>query len=124
MTTTFTKLTRPTTPADPEFPTRHRRVGFTLAVVGLMLAMISLIANLVAAGQVSDGESGTVEETLAWSFGLNTAAFGTIKLAIATVLIGILVRLWQRAESVKRSLPELKAAADPKVSAGPIATPF
>lgn len=124
MTTTLTKLTRPATPENPEFPTRHRRVGFTLAVIGLMLAMVSLIANLVAAGQVGDGGSGTVEETLAWSFGLNTAAFGTIKLAIAIVLIGILVRLWQRVESVKRSLPELKAAADPKISTGPITIPF
>jgi hypothetical protein len=82
------------------------------------------MANLVAAGLVGDGEASLADQTLAWSFGLNTAGFGTIKLGIAIVLIGILVRLWQRVESVKRSLPELKAKADPKIEVGAIATPF
>ena len=124
MTTRLTNLTRPVPGTDHESPTRHRRVGFGLALAGLMLATASLIANLVAAGLVGDGETDRADQTLAWSFGLNTAAFGTIKLGIAIVLIGILVRLWLRVESVKDSLPHLKAPAEPTVEAGSITTPF
>ncbi|MEX1126625.1 MAG: hypothetical protein WEE53_13265, partial [Acidimicrobiia bacterium] len=124
MTTRLKGLTRPVEGSNHESPTTHRRIGFTLAVVGLALGAISLIANLVAADLVGDGEASLADQTLAWSFGLNTAGFGTIKLGIAIVLVGILVRLWQRVESVKRSLPELKAKADPKIEIGAISTPF
>jgi len=124
MTTRLTNLTRPAPGTDHEKPTRYRRVGFVLALVGLMLAMVSLIANLVAAEFVGDGATDRAEQTLAWSFGLNTAAFGTIKLGIAIVLIGILVRLWLRVESVKHSLPHLKAQTEPRIEAGAISTRY
>jgi hypothetical protein len=99
-------------------------VGFILALVGLMLATASLIANLVAAGLAGDGETDLADQTLAWSFGLNTAAFATIKLGIAIVLIGILVCLWLRVESVKHSLPGLKGQAQTRVEVGSITTPY
>jgi len=92
MTTRLERLTRPLPGTSVSVRTAHRRVGYTLAALGLAAAMVSGVANLVAAGQIGGGEGGASAGNLAWSFGLNTAAFGTIKLAIATVLAGILVR--------------------------------
>jgi hypothetical protein len=86
-----------------------------------MLAMVTLIANIVAAN--TDNAS-TAAETLAWSFGLTTTAFGTLKLGIAVILIGILVRLWLRIESVTEALQDLKAPGDGGVVTGPIRTAF
>lgn len=124
MTTRTTRLIRPAPGTHHDVQTRHRSVAFALAVVGLVLAMVSLVANLVAAGLIGDGRTALADQTLAWSFGLNTTAFGTIKVGIAIVLIGILVRLWLRVESVKESLPGLKAPAQPKVEEGAIRTPY
>lgn len=124
MTTRLQGITRPSGTSQPESPTAHRRIGFTLAGVGLGLAMVSLVASLVSSRLLGEGSTARVDQTLAWSFGVNTAAFGTIKLGIAIVLIGILVRLWQRVESVKQSLPGLKADADPQIRVGSTSTPF
>ena len=49
-------------------------IGFGLAVVGLIFALVTLIANLVAAGEAPGSLS-----TLRWHFGLTTLAFGTIR---------------------------------------------
>jgi len=106
MTARFATLTRPAAGVDWHKQTGHHRVGFFLAVVGLMLAAVTLIANLGVASDVSASSS---LSTLRWSFGLTTLAFGTIKVAIAIVLVGILIRLWQRVDSVKAALPHLKA---------------
>lgn len=103
MTTRLARLTRPAPTATPEVRTRHRRIGFTLALIGLTLALVGFVANLVAAGQLGNGE--LVDETLAWSFGRSTAAFGTIKLGIGVVLIGILIQLWHRVETEGMTSP-------------------
>ena len=121
MTSTITSLTKPAAGEDYRSPSRQRRIGFVLAFVGLMLAAVTLIANIVAAGS-DDPQSAA--ETLAWSFGLTTAAFGTIKLGIAVILVGILVRLWLRIESVKTALPELIAEGDDNTRLGAISTEF
>ncbi|HEX9645579.1 MAG TPA: hypothetical protein VGC11_16415 [Acidimicrobiia bacterium] len=117
-------LTRPTTGTDHRAATRHRPIGFALAALGLLAAVVTLIANVSAAGQVGDGNAAGAAETLAWSFGLTVTAFGTAKLAIAVVLVGILVRLWQRVEAVKSALPDLKAPVAVSIAGGPISTPF
>lgn len=124
MTAILTRLTRPAETAVPGINTRHRRVGFTLAAIGLALVVVTLVANLVAAGELADGNTSAVNETLAWSFGLTTAGFGTIKLAIGIVLIGILIQLWSRVEILKRTLPDLKADAAPKLKTGPVETSY
>ncbi len=108
MTTRFDALTRPTATTDHRVASKHRTVGFGLALVGLMLATVTLIANIAAA---TTDSAQTAGETLAWSFGLTTLGFGTIKLAISIILIGILVRLWLRVTAVGESLPGLKAQA-------------
>lgn len=121
MTTRFSTLTRPATGADWSQHTSHRKVGFGLALIGLMLAAVTLIANLTVAGDIG---SDSALSTLRWSFGLTTLAFGTIKIGIAVVLVGILVRLWHRVDSVSAALPTLKAEGDGGIQTGAIKTAF
>jgi hypothetical protein len=101
-------LARPAPTVDHTQPSRYRPVGFFLGLVGLVVATIAVIGNFVAAGDVGDGTS--TRETLAWTFALTTASFGTIKLGIVVILMGVLLRAWMRVESVKAALPQLKAA--------------
>ena len=117
-------LTRPNTGLGPNYETRHRGAGFGLAVVGLMVVAVTLVANIVA-GNLLDSDPLSASQTLAWSFGFTTLGFGTIKLAIAVVLIGILVRLWLRVEAVKATLPLLKAdGGDASAAIGDVTTPY
>ena len=119
MTARFDTLTRPKTGDDPRTNSKYLKVGLVLAALGLMVAMVTLIANIAAA---NNDNPVTAAETLAWSFGLTTFAFGTIKLAISVILIGILVRLWSRVSSVKASLPGLKGYGDAGSPRGDIDT--
>ncbi len=121
MTAHVDTLTRPKSVADYKATTRHRDIGFIVATVGLMLAVVTLIANISAA---NNSDPVAAAETLAWSFGLTTAAFGTIKFAIAIILVGILVRLWIRVESVKVALGELKPAGDGQIHTENIKTTY
>lgn len=114
-------LHRPAATADYVHPTRHRSFGFTLGVIGLGLVMIALVANLVAAGDV--GEGTRTREILAWSFGLTTFAFGTIKFGIAAILMGVLIRAWLRVESLKAALPQLRGSGGTAAALGPMKTP-
>lgn len=101
--------------ADADYRGRsgYRTAGFAIAVFGLMLATVSFIASIVLGGFVGDaGREATLGRGLAWSFGLSTLAFAVIKLSIAAVLAGILVRLWLRVDSVKAALPALKGRGD------------
>ncbi len=88
----------------------ERRLGLTIAAVGLALAMITLVANLAAGAVLGDGQS--VASILPWSFGITTLAFGTIKFGIAVVLVGIMVRLYVRIKAVRDSLPALMPDVD------------
>lgn len=98
-----------------------RVAGIGIALSGLMLATVALIANAVVAGD-SPAERA---DTLAWSFGIGTTGFAIAKLGVVATLIGILVRLWLRVESVKTALPELKApTAGGAGERGVIKTPF
>lgn len=114
----FEALTVPKPGQDYRTPSKQRQIGLLLGLVGVALAVVTLIANIAAAGDVGDGTA--TRETLAWSFGLTTTAFGTVKLGIAIILVGILVRLWFRVQAVQEALPRLKADGDG--SAGPTGT--
>ncbi len=119
------RLTRPPAGAGTGYTTRHRGWGYGLAIVGVMLVVVTLIANIVA-GNLLDSDPTAAAETLAWSFGITTLGFGTVKFAIGVILIGILVRLWLRVQAVKETLPLLKAAGDDSTPAigGDVDTPF
>ncbi|MEN8238396.1 MAG: hypothetical protein ABFR53_04240, partial [Actinomycetota bacterium] len=102
----FDKLITPGS-SDYRAETPHSRVAVGLGVVGLMIGMAVVIIALVAANELEGGNAG---QLLAIAFGLQTTALATIKVAIAAALVGILVRLWLRIESVKVSLKALQPA--------------
>jgi hypothetical protein len=120
MTARLDALIRPRAGEDFTSKSKQRGLGFVLALVGLVLVMITLIANISAA----NGTSADAPGILAWSFGLTTTAFAAIKFGIAVILVGILVRLFLRVESVKAALPDLKAEGDGAIQSGTVGTPL
>ena len=121
MSTRLEAIKRPAPSADYRTPSKHRKVRFVLALIGLMITMVSFIANIVGAnaGDRLDGA-----ETLAWSWGVNTFGFATIKFAIGVILIGIVYRLWIRVDSVKYSLAKLRPHDNPVIQTGDVKTPW
>ncbi len=67
-----------------------------------MVVAVTAIGNLVIAGA-----SPVLASQLAWPFGLGTTGLGVMKMGIAVVLIGIIIRLWYRVDSVKQALTEI-----------------
>lgn len=114
-------LARPAATADHTRPGRYRPIGFILGLMGLGIATAAVIGNFVAASDVGDGTS--TRETLAWTFALTTASFGTIKLGISLVLMGVLIRAWMRVDSVKAGLAGLKGPGGGETLSGKIDTP-
>lgn len=96
---------------------RHRQVGLTLGLFGIAVAMVTLVANVIAAGDL-ESDPARAGAILAWSFALTTAAFATVKFAIAVVLRGILQQLAVRVDAMREALPRLKAES----SAAPVAS--
>lgn len=117
-------LLRPAPGVDPRARSAPPAFGLALAFVGAAGAAAALVANVVAgAWSAQTGRGADVAAIEAWSFGLNTTAFGTLKLGIAIILVGILRRLWLRVESVKAALPLLKPSPGGRVArAGTIGT--
>ena len=114
---------RPAQGADPTTRSRYRTVGLALALVGLMGATASVIGNFVAASGIDTQDS--YGKTLAWTFGLSIFSFGLVKIAIAIILMGIIVRLWHRVDAIKTSLVSLHGHSDaPTVTNGDITTPW
>ena len=101
MTSRLDAIIRPGSGIDYRSKSKQRVPGFVLAFVGVLLAVVTLIANIAAA----NGDAADAPETLAWSFGLTTTAFAAVKFGITVILIGILVSLFLRVQSVKESLP-------------------
>ncbi len=120
---TLSLAARPGPTDDHRKPSTYRRVGLALAVVGLVGTMVAFVADLVAAAGVNQANS--YQETLAWSFGLTILSFGTIKIAIAIVLMGIVVRLWFRVDAIKDALRSLHGHSDdPPPAVGSVDTPY
>ena len=106
MAVAFDKLV---TPASDDYRTvaDHTKVAIGLGLVGVVLAMIVAVISLTAANDVGNGGEDAAQ-LLAIGFGLQTLALVTLKVGIGVALIGILVRLWLRIESVKVSLAALR----------------
>lgn len=86
-----------------------RTAGLAAGLMGIALVGVALIANLaVAADNVDSGRA----QTLAWTFGLTTTGFVVLKTGIALTLIGILLRIKDRIDAVKSSLPALAPASN------------
>ena len=99
------------TPASDDYRTvaDHSKVAIGIAAVGLLLAMVVAGISLAAASDVGSG-GGDAAQLLAIGFGLQTLALVTVKISIAVALVGILVRLWLRIDSVKVALAALRPA--------------
>jgi len=113
---------RPAPSADPTQRSGYRTAGLGLALVGMMGATVSVIANFVAGANI-DADN-TYSETLAWTFGLSIFSFGLVKIAISIILMGIIVRLWFRADAIKLALAKLHGDSEnaPKTTLGDIST--
>jgi hypothetical protein len=111
---------RPPPDADPTQKLRVRNVAIAVGLLGVAVVTAALVVNVL----VANGDAGA--DNLFWTFGVSIAGFGTLKLGIALVLTGIVVRLWMRVDAVKAALPKLKADAGPErdVQYGNIETPF
>lgn len=99
-------IPRPAPDADPRGLSRHSLVGLVLAAAGALVVLIATIGNLTAAADL--GVDGTVASTLAWTFAVTTTGFGLAKLGIGIVLVGIVIRLWHRANAVSWSVERLR----------------
>ncbi len=97
------------TPASDDYRTvqDHSKTAIGIGVVGVVLAMVVAVISLTAASDIGSGGEDAAQ-LLAVGFGLQTLALVTLKVGIAVALIGILVRLWHRIESVKISLASLQ----------------
>ena len=104
---------RPGSATDATSKSRYRNIGIALALVGLMGTAAAAIGNFVAAAGIDD--TNTYGATLAWTFGLSIFSFGVIKIGIATILMGIIVRLWFRVDALKDSLVHLHGHSDSTV---------
>ena len=121
MTNTADARLKPAADADYRAPSQHRSRGLVLAFIGLVVASIAFVGNLVAVGESGADQA----STLAWTFGVTTTGFALIKTGIAVVLWGILMKLWLRADSIKVALPLLVGTpgADETVL-GEVDTPY
>ncbi|HLG09228.1 MAG TPA: hypothetical protein VI409_11230 [Gaiellaceae bacterium] len=111
---------RPPPDADPTQKLRVRNVAIAVGLAGVALVAAALVGNLL----VASDDAGV--DNLFWTFGVSITGFATLKLGIALVLTGIVVRLWMRVDAVRAALPHLKADSDPEgnVQYGNIETPF
>ena len=101
-------LALPTITTHPEADSFHRKLGPALAGVGLVVAVATAVANWSTISDIGV-DDGSVAETGMWAGGFGIAGLGIIKIAIAIVLVGIIHRLWGRAESMVTTVPRLRA---------------
>lgn len=102
-------IARPAADADPRPPTRHATAGLVLAAVGLALVAVSALAGWGAIPDLATDPG--VPSTLVWGFATTITGFGLAKIGIAITLVGIVLRLWHRANSVVGALPRLRRSA-------------
>jgi hypothetical protein len=109
--TAINGLILPTVDKRPEADSWHRKIGPLLAVIGMVIATATAVANWSTIGDIGVDDA-SVAETDMWAGGLGVAGLGVIKVGIAVVLVGIIHRLWGRADSVMTTVPHLHARPD------------
>jgi len=111
MTATLDRIVRPDVQYSVE--TGHRKIGLGVGAIALMIGIVVVGLGIYAASLVGTaGEEETLGQVLAVAFGLNTTVLVMLKAGIAIILVGILVRIWIRVDSVKASLAVLKPDAE------------
>ena len=124
MTATLDRIVRPEVNYSVE--TGHRKIGLGIGVIALMIGMVVAGLGIYAASLVGNpADESTLARVLAIAFGLNTTALVMLKAAIAVILVGILVRIWIRVDSVRAAMGVLKPDVDPGIyETGDIETEF
>lgn len=123
MARTIEWVKRPAPTTDHRAPSNHHRVGLAIALAGVVAVLVAAAATWSAAGDLATDPAGAAS-TRAWSFGVTVAGFGTVKTAIAVVLVGILLRLWLRVDSLTHALGRLKGRGGTPVPTGPFDSPW
>jgi len=108
MTTAINRLITPSADIDISRNTPHMRVGLATGAIGLVTAVAVAIIGIAVASAIGNGNEGDAATLAAVGFGLNTAALAMLKLGIGAVLVGILIRLWIRVDSIKVALGAMK----------------
>ncbi|MGI9605042.1 MAG: hypothetical protein ACR2P0_02770 [Acidimicrobiales bacterium] len=72
----------------------------------MTIVAVTAIANWISIDSV-ESDDALVSEVTLWAGGFGILGLGTIKVAIAVVLIGIIKRLWVRVDSMRDAVPRL-----------------
>ncbi len=104
-----------TRPSDPDVASNPWQfsVGLGMAAMSVMLLMVLFIISAVVSGWVSDQDPtdfGRIIAYQAWLFPVAMASVATVMVGISFILWGIVRQLWVRVETLKESLPALKAS--------------
>lgn len=99
-----TVTARALTKADSRSTADSNKIAPLIAVVGLMIATITAIIQWAKISDVGVDDA-SVAETGLWAGGLGIFGLVLVKIAIGLVLVGIVAKLWTRAESVKSTVP-------------------
>lgn len=103
-------INRPATSVDPATRTHHPTTGVVVALSGMMLVIIAAFIAGAAVDSIGAGADST--SSLASAFALNTFGLGVTKLGIAVILVGIVLALWRRVDSVRAALAQLVPTSD------------
>ena len=87
MAVTTGTLIRPSVTADYKSRSSLKKGGLLLLTVGLGVAMLAFISSIIQVDR--NASDASMLALAAWTFGLATAALGTIKSGIALILWGI-----------------------------------
>jgi hypothetical protein len=109
--TAINGLVLPIVDRRPEADSWHRKLGPLLAMIGMVIATATAVANWSTISDIGVDDA-SVAETGIWAGGLGIAGLAVIKVGIAVVLVGIIHRLWGRADSVMTTVPHLHARRD------------
>jgi len=116
-------LRRPAADADYTTSSSYRIAGAVIGLMGVGLIGAGVIGNIVAIDEV--GEGGTRLRSIpAWTFGATTLGLATLEIGIATVLMGIVIRLWMRVEGTKAAFPILRKQVEQQIRTGPISSAY
>ena len=94
---------RPPVTADYRSRSSQIKADLFLVALGIGIAMIAFTSSIVRTGR--NGTAAQIVAQTAWTFGVATAALGTIKTGIGVILWGTVRRLWIRIQSIKETFP-------------------
>lgn len=116
-------MVRPQPEVDWRSRSVYRTAGMAIAAIGLMIVLAMSIADFAV---VHFHSNLARQDTLGWSFAGNFVGFTPTRVGVAVALMGIIIRLWMRVDSVKEALPDLAGRVTEQTAreTGAFDTPF